>query len=281
MGVAESKTHAAMGSRNSGQLTTSRHGGSERFARRTFGPEFKASAEERVGSDKDARICFENRSSYRVSYWAIEEDKTRSTAQEKRIVTDMGVALRFGNAGGKVSGNNAGRDTGGTVATGQATQGGEAQFLMRDQRIEPGAETRTADVRFPNGCRDLRVYGFFEEEGEWRLFKDKRYSIGWFSKVITLTALDKSISPYTKTRNNADATVRAICLLCICLITYIPTTTMIAPSLYANYVPGIWTAHVCLRLYICCALCTQYDGRASSCCQIFSLHYSSEASIYV
>lgn len=215
MGGVESKAEAEIGSRNSGPcdlLTTARRETSEQFARRHLGPEFKASDEERVAKNKEARIIFQNRSSYRVSYWVVQEVKKHTTAHRQHILKVMGVEPKIGYGGAAASGN-ASREGMEAIQMDQE----EAYFLMKDHHIEPCPETLTVDVCFPEDCKDLRVYGFFEaEKGEWQLFKDKVYSIAWLRKKITLTALDGSISPYTRDRNcNPNVAVRSVCVCCV------------------------------------------------------------------
>lgn len=209
MGNAESTQKREIGSRNSGAcnfLTTSGRECPVQVASRHLGPGFKASGEKRVGANEEPRITLDNRSSYRVSYWVAKDDKTRATAQHILIVRAMGLEATLGN-GGETASSNGSRETEGTCDMEE-----DANILLRNHRIQAGAETQTKEVVFPKDCQDLRVYGFFEEEGKWILFKDKVYSIGWFRKVFTLSALDTCISPYTKTRNSNynNDTVRAV-----------------------------------------------------------------------
>lgn len=210
MGSTESTPGREIGSRSSDPcviLTTANETSSKDVIRGHFGRDFLYSHEERVGLDKQPRIVFGNLSSYRVSYWAIEEHKAKPCTSHKRLVNAMEDQLETGNNG--TSHTASGQETRERTETVEAAE--NACFLMRDGRIEPGAANHPPiEVQFPKDCKELRVFGYFEEDGQWKIFKDKVYSICWFRKVFALTACDASIALYTKGRND-NVPVRTWC----------------------------------------------------------------------
>lgn len=69
----------------------------------------------------------------------------------------------------------------------------EAKFLMVDSRMAPDSGTRSTSVYFPTseGSKNLRVYAFFlSDDGVWKLYKDKIYSIEGGDRMFALTATD-------------------------------------------------------------------------------------------
>lgn len=63
--------------------------------------------------------------------------------------------------------------------------------------MEPRQGTPMTTVYFPDGCKHLRVYAFFQTKGgAWKSYKDKVYSVNGRKKEITLTALNVNIKPY-------------------------------------------------------------------------------------
>ena len=176
-------------------------------------PEFLASTESATscwGWDQP-RLLLGNNSGYRVSYWVMQEDKKRTMAHNERIVTSMGLHLNLSSSVSIVSGG-AGLKGGVTREKEEIIEterGRRVYFLLRDFRMEPKGSTQPTLVPFPAGCQEVRVCAFFEEEddedgdkdeGGWRPYKDKVYSIGRGNKTFTLNALDSNIKPYTKAK---------------------------------------------------------------------------------
>lgn len=140
----------------------------------------------------EPRVVLANRSDYSVSYWVVQEDKKRTTEHLESIVSSIGLHLNVGNTGGSLAGDLE-RTTEDTAHTENV-----AYFLMRDHRMCPGGRTQPTQVPFPMDCQDVRVYGFFQENGQWRRFKDKVYSIAREKKDFHITALTSNIIPYAK-----------------------------------------------------------------------------------
>lgn len=163
-------------------------------------PEFLASTQKPTacwGKEQQPGLFLGNNSGYRISYWVTQEDKKRNKAHEERIATSMGLHLNLGSmvTGGGLRGGVK-REKEKLIET----EEGGVYFLMRDHRMGPRGETQPTQVPFPADCREVRVYGFFEEDGDWRPYKDKVYSIGRGKKSFTLNALDSNIAPYAKNR---------------------------------------------------------------------------------
>eukprot|EP00904_Undaria_pinnatifida_P003191 jgi/Undpi1/12873/HiC_scaffold_7.g02540.m1 len=142
--------------------------------------------------DSEPRIVLSNRSKYTVSYWVVQEDKKRTTSHLKSIVSNIGLHLNAGNAGASVTGDlERNREETKHIEVG-------VYYLMKDYRMGPEGTTATTQVPFPADCEDVRVYGFFDDGGEWRAFKDKLYSISRRNKIFELTASTPNITPYAK-----------------------------------------------------------------------------------
>lgn len=162
-------------------------------------PEFVASAEAPSSSwGTEPRLILGNSSGYRVSYWVLQEDKKRTMAHEQRIASSVGLHLNLANTGGGLSGDLK-KEKEQTIET----EVGDF-FLMRDYRMGPNGSTQPTQVPFPANCKQVRVYGFFEEDGQWQRYKDKVYSIGRGKKSFTLNALDSNIAPYAKNAGPAS-----------------------------------------------------------------------------
>lgn len=138
----------------------------------------------------EPRVLLANRSDYSVSYWVVQEDKKRTTEHLESIVSSIGMHLNVGNQGGSLAG-----DVERTKEETTHTEEG-VYFLMRDHRMGPNGSTQPTQVPFPADCEDVRVYGFFEENGQWQRFKDKVYSIARDKKDFYITALTSNIVPY-------------------------------------------------------------------------------------
>lgn len=172
-----------------------------------FSPELLESTEAPTscwGADQP-RLHLANQSSYRVSYWVVQEDKNITKVLNTRLASSMGLHLNLGSiTGGGVEGSVK-KEKEEIIETGQ---GERVYFLLRDFRMEPRGSTQPTEVPFPADCQAVRVYGFFEEEdeedqeedGKWKLYRDKVYSIGRGHKSFALNALDSNITPYARAK---------------------------------------------------------------------------------
>lgn len=171
---------------------------------RSTTPELSASVESPTPYWKpEPRVFLANESEFCVSYWVVQEDKMRTTAHLESIVSSIGLHLNLGNTGGNVTGDLE-RKTEESTNTEESVY-----FLMRDHRMAVGGRTQHTHVAFPADCQEVRVYGFFEENGQWRRFKDKVYSIAREQKNFHITAITSNIVPYAKglpilERNNGE-----------------------------------------------------------------------------
>lgn len=163
------------------------------------GPEFSASIETPTSyRDREPRIELFNRSDYSVSYWVVQEDKQRTTAHLETIVKSIGLSLNAGNTGASVTGDLERKHEERTE-----TESG-VYYLMKDYRIGRSDISASTKVPFPADCEDVRVYGFFEDDGEWLPFKDKVYSISRREKIFQLTATNPNITPYARSATSAN-----------------------------------------------------------------------------
>lgn len=156
----------------------------------------------------EPRVILANRSAYSVSYWVVQEDKKRTTEHVESIVSSIGLHLNVGNTGGNLAGDLE-RTTEDTTQTGSVVY-----FLMRDHRMCPGGRTQPTQVPFPMDCHDVRVYGFFEENGQWRRFKDKVYSIAREKKDFHITALTSNIIPYAQVASTTETRGESLGVRC-------------------------------------------------------------------
>lgn len=171
----------------------------------------------RVYRDTEPRVILDNKSSYRVSYWVLEEDKDVTVSKNKANPEQLvGSMRRYLNASNNVRGRGRRereqQTVGGARGEGDEEEDEEDEekgvyFLTRDHRMEPRGRTQATKVAFPAGCEKMRVCGFFEgADGQWHQFQDKEISIGLFRKVFTVTGADADIAPYnTYTHNNTRA----------------------------------------------------------------------------
>ena len=167
---------------------------------RNVGPEFGSTIETPTSfRDPEPRIMFANASEYTVSYWAVQEDKKRTIAHLESIVSNIGLHLNAGNTGASVAG-----DLGRNKEETKHIELG-VYYLMKDYRMGPRGATATTRVPFPADCEDVRVYGFFDDDSGWRLFKDKVYSISRKNKIFELTASTPNITPYATGRGVGSA----------------------------------------------------------------------------
>lgn len=147
----------------------------------------------------EPRIVLSNKSRYRVSYSVLQEDKKKTKAHHRRVIGSMNLRLNAGSIIGAGGGGSAGmsRTTDDTLDTEETEL-----YLMIDHRMEPMGHTQDTEVLFPVGCRQLRVYAFFEEEDgrQWQCYKNKMYSIARRKRNVLLTALTSNIAPYAKPR---------------------------------------------------------------------------------
>lgn len=150
-----------------------------------------ASDEEKA---KKRTIVLKNGSGYLVSYYVLREDnmttKKVEMETEKKILasvnlstTDPGVQL--GARGAKVK----------TVVLEN-----DPTFLLHDKKILPSCSPGMKDcdvmgttIKYPKDCRNLRVIGLFEDEGQWKQFKNQVYRAGKKKTCQVITAMDDQI----------------------------------------------------------------------------------------
>lgn len=146
----------------------------------------------------EPRVILGNNSDYIVSYWVAQEDKKRTKAQQERIVSSIDLHLNPN----KIIGKNLSEDLkrlkekeeeGEALANAAGKEGDdeEVYYLTRDHRMGRRGSTQPTHVPFPAGCQHVRLYGFYERDGQWKPYEDKLYSIAWRNKnfrVITSTA---------------------------------------------------------------------------------------------
>ncbi|CAN0101489.1 unnamed protein product [Pylaiella littoralis] len=177
----------------------------------------EASQQQGVWFWRESCVNLANDSTYKVSYWVEQECKMKTRAIQETVVTTMQTKLNGkteidgGDAIGMVAGLIGGGGGGGGLGmdvrvakrakteTSVATEQTEmvSYFLMKDHRMEPRRGTPSTTVYFPENCKQLRVYAFFQaKDGTWKPYKDKVYSINGRKKEITLTALNVNIKPY-------------------------------------------------------------------------------------
>lgn len=156
-------------------------------------------ASEYVGTRwrEEPSVILANHSDHVVSYWVIQEEKKRTKEHRERITGSMGLQLTVGSSGGSVAGDVK-RENEETLETEEVVH-----FLTRDHRMGPNGTTQPTHVVFPADCEEVRVYGYFERDGEWLPYKDKVYSIARGKKNVLLTALNSTIAPYAEKRVGA------------------------------------------------------------------------------
>ncbi|CAM9714638.1 unnamed protein product [Ectocarpus sp. 6 AP-2014] len=177
---------------------------------------------------RDSCINVANNSDYKVSYWVEQECKMKTRAVQETVVSTMDTKLNGkasigddgdrgedgdggGGGGGIVSAMMGGGGGGGPGAEVRAAKRAKTEktvctektemvsyFLMKDHRMEPRRGTPPTTVYFPEGCKNLRVYAFFQaKDGQtWKSYKDKVYSVNGRKREYTLTALNANIKPY-------------------------------------------------------------------------------------
>lgn len=136
----------------------------------------------------EPRVILANNSDYIVSYWVLEESKKRTKAQQERIARSIALHL---NAS-KITGNNVAEDLQ-RLKEEEALAKAEEQddvayYLTKDHRMGRKGSTQPTRIPFPAGCHHVRVYGLYEKNGEWHLYKDKVYSIALRNRNFRVTA---------------------------------------------------------------------------------------------
>eukprot|EP00904_Undaria_pinnatifida_P003207 jgi/Undpi1/12888/HiC_scaffold_7.g02554.m1 len=169
------------------------------------------SQQESIWFWKESCVKVANNSDYKVSYWVEQECKMKTRAIQETVLTTMeaklngkastdgaeGMLLGAVRTGAvSVSARAAKRAKTETTVTTEQTEM-ESYFLMKDHRMGPRRATPSTSVNFPENCKQLRVYAFFQaKDGTWKSYKDKVYSIGRRKRQFTLTALNANIKPY-------------------------------------------------------------------------------------
>lgn len=168
-----------------------------------------ANKHQAVYRDTEPRVVLDNKSSYRVSYWVVEEDKKNKNItidnREQHTERLVGSMRRYLNASNNARGvwSLKQEEDGEDDEEEEEEEKKGVYFLTRDHRMEPRGGTQATKVPFPVRCREMRVCSFFQEDGQWHRFQDTEVSIGLFKKVFTITALDADIAPYAKRRCDA------------------------------------------------------------------------------
>lgn len=155
-----------------------------------------------VYRDTEPRVILDNKSCYRVSYWVVEEDKNIVTAINKEAYEErlVGSMTRYLNGS-----SNTARGVGWAKQEDRSDEEEDGvYFLTRDHRMGPRGATQATKVPFPVKCHEMRVFSFFEEDGQWHNFQDRDISTGLFKKVFAITARDADIAPYAKHRWNSS-----------------------------------------------------------------------------
>ena len=106
-----------------------------------------------VYRETEPRVIFGNRSSYRVSYWVVEEDKYITAldkgAHAERLVGSM---TRYLNGSSNIE-----RKVGPTKQEDARDKERDGvYFLTRDHRMEPRGATQATKVPFSLNCREMR-----------------------------------------------------------------------------------------------------------------------------
>lgn len=158
----------------------------------------RASVELQTEWGTEPRIILSNKSPYRVSYSVLQADKKRTRMHHQQVIGSMGLLLNASSAGAVGGSADFNRTSNVTVETEETER-----YLMFDHRMEPMGQTQDTKVFFPVGCQELRVYAFFEEDGQWQFYKNKLYSIAPRNRNFQLTALRSNILPYTTARNTS------------------------------------------------------------------------------
>lgn len=115
----------------------------------------------------------------------------RVKGRREQIERSISAHLTAGNTGGTLSAG-VGREEATTTESVQIEH-----VLVGDCRMGSNGTTQPTEIRFPDKCKELRVYGYFQREnGAWIRYKDKVYTIGRFKNDFFLTAVDSSIEPY-------------------------------------------------------------------------------------
>ncbi|CAM9779332.1 unnamed protein product [Scytosiphon promiscuus] len=139
-----------------------------------------------------AKIVLRNESDYRVSYWVLHEDRLAVSSAKRRVFRNMEDFLNDGGADTIIAKRNNAKHGRDMINAENALD--QEYFVMRDYRPDPGSGVK---VRFPKGCRHLRVYAYawFKNEQEWRVIKDKICKNGRFTR-FTISATNETVEPF-------------------------------------------------------------------------------------
>jgi len=136
---------------------------------------------------KEPAIILKNNSSYQVSFWVIEEDKTKPTKGAlDKISKQMGAPLDADSSSGSSPANT-------------TTESDDCYILTADHRVDTWGTT----VPFLKGSNDMRVLGFFRRDStdKWTRYKNKVYSIRSGKTIFTLVATDDNIERHRPGRD--------------------------------------------------------------------------------
>lgn len=134
------------------------------------------------------------------------EDHPKKTQQQQEEALGTEEQEQEVGDGAETSNNDAGGPTssdyiknihnqGKTLETGEEEEEDEVYYLTRDHRMGRKGSTQPTQVPFPADCQHMRVYGFFEKDGEWQCFKDQVYSIALINKNFRITASTSHDTP--------------------------------------------------------------------------------------
>lgn len=142
-------------------------------------------------------IRLQNGSRRWVSYHVLQEDKLTTKAVEKNVTNTILASLNATiteGVGAQAEGSRSAAVT--------TRQEGTPHLLVEDYRVPPSDRAGDADhdvvgttVPFPEGCKELRVLGFFFGRDGWIPYRNKVYTRKRRT-IHVITAVDKQLDGY-------------------------------------------------------------------------------------
>lgn len=143
-------------------------------------------------------IRLQNGSRRLVSYFVLQEDKMTTAAVHRNeassLIARLNISLNRG----------VGAQAGGSRLAGVTTtlEPLPSYYLLEDERVRPSCDPGRAyadvcgtTVRFPRGCKALRVYAFLLGGDKWVLYRNKVYPKQ--KRIIyVITAVDQHLNGY-------------------------------------------------------------------------------------
>lgn len=140
-------------------------------------------------------IVLRNGSSYTVSYFVLREEnmttKSVETEVEKKILASLNCSVANGPGVSLSAKRSSAKIT---------KEENLPTFLLQDHRVLPSLCPGNKDhdevgtkIRYPKRCRNLRVFGFFHDEGQWKQYKNKVYRVGEKRTSHVVTAMNSQI----------------------------------------------------------------------------------------